>query len=333
MRAIRWGVLGAARIALTKVIPGMRKAARVEVAAIASRDLDKATRAATSLGIPRAYGSYEDLLRDPDIDAIYNPLPNHLHLDWTRKAAETGKHVLCEKPIGLDAGEAAALVAVRDRTGVRIQEAFMVRTHPQWTAAIDLVRGGRIGQVRAVTGAFCFFNDDAANIRNIAAFGGGALLDIGCYLTHTARWIYGCEPEQVSARIERDPRSGVDRLTSIVLDFGSGHAVGTCSTQLAPYQRVQILGTQGRIEIEIPFNAPPDRPTRIFVGDGSDPTGAAAEVLTFDTCDQYAVEVERFSDAIRHDTPQVLPLEDSVANMRVLDAIVRAAASGRAEVP
>jgi predicted dehydrogenase len=328
---VRWGVLGAARIALTKVVPAMKRSGRVDVVAIASRDADRARQAADSLAIPQAYGSYEALLADPGVDAIYNPLPNHLHLEWTRRAAEAGKHVLCEKPIGLDAAEAVALVDVRDRTGVKIQEAFMVRTHPQWIAAVGQVQAGRIGEVRAVTGAFSFFNDDPRNIRNVRAFGGGALLDIGCYLVHTARWIYGREPARVAAAIERDPRSDVDRLTSILLDFGAGHAVGTCSTQLAPYQRVQILGTSGRIEVEIPFNAPADRPCRVFVGDGTDATGTSAEVLTFDTCDQYTREAELFSEAILDSTPQPLPLEDSVANMRVLDAIVRAGESGRFE--
>jgi predicted dehydrogenase len=326
-------VISTARIARMQVMPGIAKAGRAELSAIASRDLEKARRVAGEMDIPKAYGSYEELLADPDIDAVYNPLPNHLHLEWSRRAAEAGKHVLCEKPIGLSASEALELLAVRDRTGVWIQEAFMVRTHPQWVRAIQLVRDRHIGDVRAVAGAFSFFNDDPGNIRNIPEFGGGALLDIGCYLAHTARWIFDREPDRVSASIERDPRSGVDRLTSIVMDFGTGHAVGTCSTQLAPYQRIQILGTKGRIELEIPFNAPADRPTRIFVGDGSDPTGTMATAVTFEPCHQYAIEVDRFSSAILDDTAAPLPLEDSVANMRVLDAIVRAATSGRSETP
>ncbi len=326
---VRWGILGVARIAMTKVIPAMQQGRVARVEAIASREIARAREAAAAAGIPRAYGSYDALLADPDIDAVYIALPNHLHLPWSTRAADAGKHVLCEKPIGLDAREAEALVAVRDRTGVQIQEAFMVRTHPQWTGVIDLIRRDRIGQVRAMVGAFSFFNDDLANIRNIAAFGGGALLDIGCYLVHTARWVFGCDPASVLALAEADPRSGVDRLTSMLLDFGTGHAIGTCSTQQIPYQRIQILGTRGRIEIEIPFNAPPDRPTQIFVGN----SGTATETLTVETCNQYTIEADRFSEAVLGRAPLALPLEDSVQNMRVIDAIVRSAASGRRERP
>lgn len=308
----------------------MRRAAHVQVLGLASRGLDRARAAAAALDIPRAYGSYDDMLADPEIDAVYNPLPNHLHVPWTIRAAEAGKHVLCEKPIAMTASEAETLIAVRDRTGVLIQEAFMVRTNPQWIRTIDLVRTGRIGTVRAVVGIFSFTNNDPQNIRNIADYGGGALMDIGCYLVHTARWIFGREPGRVLAVMKRDEVSDVDRLTSITLDFGNGHAIGTCSTQQTPYQRIQILGTAGRIEVEIPFNAPIDAPSRIFVGDGSDPTGVAAETLTFPVCDQYTIEAERLSDAILSRGEQPLSLEDSVRNMRVMDAVVEAARSGQA---
>jgi predicted dehydrogenase len=325
---LRWGVLGVARIATEKVIPAMQRAARCEVSAIASRDAGKAQRAAETLGIPKAHGSYEALIADPDIDAIYNPLPNHLHVPWSIRAADAGKHVLCEKPIGMNAREAAELLAVRDRTGVVMEEAFMVHTHPQWTGAIDLIRRGRIGDVHAVAGAFSFFLRDPSNVRAVAEYGGGGLMDLGCYLVHTARWAFGSEPERVMGAIERDPVTGVDRLASLILKFERGHAVGTCSIYQTPYQRVNVLGTSGRIEIEIPFNAPLDRPCRVFISDGHEPTGAATETLIFDTCNQYTVEAERFAAAVLDKTPAPLPLEDSVSNMRVLDAIVRSAASG-----
>jgi predicted dehydrogenase len=343
-RKLRWGVLGVARIATEKVIPAIRESASAEVVAIASRSLDRAQDAAARLGIATAHGSYAALLENPAVDVVYNPLPNHLHASWTVRAAESGKHVLCEKPIGLTAAEAETIRTARDRARVAIQEAFMIRTHRQWIAAIDYVRSGQLGHVNAVTGAFSFFNANPENIRNVAAFGGGALLDIGCYLVQSSRWIFDREPERVVALVDRDPATSVDRVSSMLMDFGrpasdvsperrSGHAVATCSTQQTPYQRVQILGTSGRLEIEIPFNAPLDRACRVFVGDGTDPTGASARTLDIPPCNQYVVEVERFSRAILDGTPVPLPLEDSIANMRVLDAVVRSAASGAWERP
>lgn len=321
---VRWGVLGVARIATVKVIPAMKGSARSEVVAIASRDINKAREAAHTLGIPKAYGSYDELLADPDVEAVYNPLPNDLHVPWSIRAAERGKHVLCEKPIALSAREAATLVAARDRAGVLVQEAFMVRSHPQWLKTLELVDSGRIGTVRSIAGMFAFFNEDPANIRNIASAGGGALMDIGCYLVHTARLVFRREPECVLGLIDRDARFGVDRLTSIVLDFGSAHAIGTCSIQMAPYQRVSIFGTRGRIEIEIPFNAPNDRPCRLFV-DG--------ETIETEVCDQYAIQADLFSQAIRERAPAPYPLEDSVRNMAVIEAVFRSAESGQWETP
>jgi predicted dehydrogenase len=330
---VKWGVLGAARIALKKVIPAMQQAERCQVVAIASRDASRAREAAQGLGIPRAYGSYEELLADPEVEVVYNPLPNHLHVPWTLRAVEAGKHVLCEKPIGLTAAEARTLLAARDRTGVKVQEAFMVRTHPQWLAARELARSGRLGDLRAVMGVFSYFNDDPGNVRNVAGYGGGALMDIGCYPVTVSRFLFGEEPRRVVGALERDPRFGIDRLTSALLEFPSGQCAFTCSTQLVPYQRVQILGTRGRVEVEIPFNAPPDRPCRIFVDDGRDVFGGGVETLTFETCDQYRIQADLFSRAVRGEGEQAVPLEDAVDNMRVMDAIFRSAESGRWESP
>ncbi len=321
---VRWGVLGAAKIAVEKVIPAMRRGEWSEVVGLASRDEGRAREAAGRLGIAKAYGSYEELLAHPDIEAVYNPLPNHLHVPWTVRAAEAGKHVLCEKPIALDAAEARTLLEVRARTGVRIQEAFMVRTHPQWLAARDLVRGGRIGHLRAFECHFSFFNRDPANIRNRREWGGGALMDIGCYPVQLSRFIFGEEPRRVLGLVERDPEWGVDRLTSAVLDYAAGQATFTCSTQMVPHQRVQILGEEGRIDVEVPFNAPPDRPTRIFL-DG--------ETLEFPACDQYTIQGDLFSRALREGTPQPVPLEDAVNNMAVIDAVFRSAETGAWETP
>src|SRR5215510_9535929 len=241
----------------------MRRSERSQVVAIASRDRAKADAAAGALGIPRSYGSYEELIDDPDVEAIYNPLPNHLHVPWSIRAAEAGKHVLCEKPIALTVAEAQRLLEVRNRTGVKMQEAFMVRAHPQWLAASEMIRTARIGAVRSVMGYFSYFNDDPQNIRNIPEIGGGALMDIGCYLINTSRLIFGEEPRRVMGLIELDPTLKTDRLTSMILDYPSGQAIGTCSTQMSAYQRIHIFGTTGHIEIEIPFNAPNDTRCRV----------------------------------------------------------------------
>jgi predicted dehydrogenase len=323
-----WGVLGAAKIAVEKVIPAMQQGEWAQVTAIASRDLEKAKQVAGALGIEKAYGSYQELLDDADVEAIYNPLPNHLHVPWTIKAARAGLHVLCEKPISLNLEEARELLKVRDQTGVKIQEAFMVRTHPQWLGTLELIRQGRIGELRSITGFFSYFNADAANIRNQIEAGGGALMDIGCYPINISRFIFNEEPRRVSALMERDPTLKVDRLISAMLDFPSGQATFTCSTQLAAYQRMHFFGTRGRIEVLIPFNAPPDLPVRILIDDGSDLFGANIEVKEFPICDQYTIQGDLFSRAIRENVEQMIPLEDAVKNMAVIEAIRRAAESG-----
>jgi len=328
---VRWGVLGVAGIAVKQVIPAMQQGAWSEITAIASRDTEKARRAAQTLGISKAYGSYEELLADEEIEVIYNPLPNHLHVPWTIKAAEAGKHVLCEKPIALNAGEARALLAVRDRAGVKIQEAFMVRAHPQWLRVRALINSGRIGELRSVTGFFSYFNRDAQNIRNQPEIGGGALMDIGCYPITISRFIFGAEPRRVLGLSERDPELGTDRITSAMLDFANGQSTFTCSTQLALYQRMQLFGTRGRIDVEIPFNAPPDRPTQIFIDDGSDLFGGGLEVEEFPVCNQYTIQGDFFSQAIRERTAQPIPLEDAVSNMAVIDQVFRSTETGQWE--
>ena len=331
MKKLRWGVLGVAKIATEKVIPAMQRGRYSEVVAIASRDASRSADAAAALGIPKAHGSYESLLADPDVDAVYNPLPNHLHAQWTAAAAERGKHVLCEKPIGMNAAETEQLIAVRDRAGVKIQEAFMVWTHPQWQHAREIARSGRLGRVHSYLGYFSYFNDDPSNIRNVADYGGGALMDIGCYLLVTSRFIFGEEPRRVMGLVERDPESGTDILTSMLLDYPSGHAVGSCSTRTVLYQRVQIFGTIGRLDVEIPFNAPPDRPCRVFVDDGRDLFGGGIETVSLDTCDQYTIQGDLFSRAVLENTDVAYPLEMSLQNMRLIEAVFRSARSGQWE--
>lgn len=333
MNKIRWGVIGVAKIAVEKVIPAMQRGERSEVTAIASRDKAKAEQAAAKLGIGKAYGSYDELLADPEIDAIYNPLPNQMHVPWSIRAAETGKHVLCEKPISLDIAECRALIAARDRCGVKIGEAFMARTHPQWLRAAELARSGEIGDLRCIGAFFSYFNRDPKNIRNRPESGGGGLMDIGCYPITLSRMVYGEEPRRVIGMVEQDPDFGVDRLTSAMLEYPAGQCIFNCSTQLVPYQRVQLLGTKGRVEIEIPFNAPPDRACRIFVDDGSSLFGAGIRTEEFPVCDQYTIQGDLFSQAIQGEGDVPVPLEDALRNMAVIAAIFRSAETGCWENP
>lgn len=328
-RQLRWGVLSTARIGTEKVIPAMQASELGEVVAMASRSAEAAQSAAAALGIPTAHGRYEELLANPEVDAIYNPLPNHLHVPWTIKALEAGKHVLCEKPVALDAMQARALVdAAAAHPGLKVMEAFMYRFHPQWLAARSLVEQGGLGELRSVQSWFSYFNDDAGNIRNQADIGGGALMDIGCYNVSVSRLLFGREPVRVMASLKRDPRFGVDRLTSGVLDFDTGTATFSCATQVAPHQRVVAAGTTGRLEIEIPFNAPPDRACRAWQ------FGAEGEKeWVFPACDQYTLQADAFARAVLDDTPVPTPLLDAVANMAVIDALVRSSQSGGWEVP
>lgn len=327
-KKIRWGVLSTANIGVKKVIPGMQAGQFSAVTAIASRDLAKARAAADALGIEKAYGSYEELLADAEIDAIYNPLPNQMHVPWTVKVAEAGKHVLCEKPLSLTVEEAQSLLEVRARTGVKIGEAFMIRSFTQWLRVRELLQAGRIGELRSVMAFFSYYNVDPKNIRNKVESGGGALYDIGCYCIQAARIGFGALPRRVAGLIGRDPQMGTDRLTSGMLDFERGQAIFTCSTQLVPYQRVQYFGTRGRIEMEIPFNAPKDRPTRIFIDETGELFGSGIVTEEFATADQYTMQGDAFSRAILDDTEVPVPLEDAIENMQVIEALFQSGERG-----
>jgi predicted dehydrogenase len=327
-KKVRWGVLGVAGIAVKKVIPAMKNCQLSEITAIASRDPIKAEEAASALAIPKAYGSYEELLADPEIDVIYNPLPNHLHVPWSIKAADAGKHVLCEKPIALTVAEAKDLLAAEKRTGVVMGEAFMVATHPQWLRTREIVRSGEIGELRSINGHFSYYNVNPQNIRNMADIGGGGLMDIGCYPIFTSRFVTGQEPARVMGLIEHDPVMKTDRLTSAILDYPSTHAIFTCSTQLVPYQRMQFFGTKGRVEVEIPFNSPPDRQARILIDNGADLFGSGIRIEKFPVLDQYAVQGDAFSKAVRGEGPIPVPIEDSVKNMQVIEGVFASALSG-----
>jgi predicted dehydrogenase len=329
-----FGVLGTAKIAREKVIPGMRSCRSAAVVAIASRDSPQAVEVAAARGVPRSFGSYEELLADPAVDAVYIPLPNHLHASWAIRALEAGKHVLCEKPIALTAAEAENIAAAAARTGRHVAEAFMFRHHPQWLRARDIIRSGEIGTLRSVHSAFGYHLLDPANVRNRADIGGGALYDIGCYGIAGPRFLFGAEPQQVVAAFDRDPAMGIDRLASAIMIFAEGrHATFACSTQSSPHQRVTVTGTKGRIEIVVPFNPPPDLPTRILVDDGRDPFGGGVREETFAPCDQYALQADAFAEAILAGRAPPYPVTDAIASMRAIDALFRSERSGRWETP
>lgn len=326
MNKIRIGVLSTAKIGRTKVIPAMQQGLHVDVTAICSRNLESARAAAKELSIPKAYDSYEALLADPDIDAVYIPLPNHLHVHWSRKAMEAGKHVLCEKPIGLTTDEAQDLLdAAEAHPELKVMEAFMYRFHPQWKKARELVLSGAIGELTTIQSFFSYFNADPDNIRNKAEIGGGGLMDIGCYNISLSRFLFGAEPDRVAGFVDRDPRFGTDRLFSGMMDFGGRVSAFTCSTQLVDYQRVNIFGTTGRIEILIPFNAPPDKPCRIIVQDDVSET---LETIDFDVCDQYTLQADQFALAVLNDTDVPTPLTDALDNMHVLETLLKSADLG-----
>jgi len=330
---VKWGVLGVASIAMRKVVPGMQKGQLSEITGIASRDPERAKVAAGQLGIPKSYGSYEALLADPEIEAVYNPLPNHLHVPWSMRAAEAGKHVLCEKPIAVNAAETIELMRVRDRTGAKIGEAFMVKTHPQWLRVKELAQGGAIGQLKSITTIFSYCNRDPQNVRHKPEWGGGGLLDIGCYPITLSRWLFGEEPRRVTGTLELDPDFQTDRLASGILQFSGGQSIFVCGTQTNYYQRMELLGSAGRLAVEIPFNAPNDRPAQVTVADGMALYGGRVRIEEVAVCDQYTIQGDAFSRAIREDDQVPVPLEDALGNMKVIDAIFRSVESGRWEEP
>lgn len=323
---VRWGILSTAHIGTGQVIPAIQAASNCEVVAIASRDLPRGQATADQLEIPKAYGSYAELLAADDVDAVYIPLPNHLHREWTIAAARAGKHVLCEKPLALSSSDAQAMVDVCAVEGVKFMEAFMYRFQPAWVKVRELVSSGAIGELRAVQTRFAYYNDNPGNIRNQREAGGGALMDIGCYAINVSRMLFGGEPTRIQASVRRDPDLGIDIVTSALLDFDDGQASFVVSTRTEDDQRVHLLGSIGRIEVEIPFNAPPDRETRLFLTQGGDPpTDPDTATIIFSPANQYTIQAELFARAILQDAPVPTPPEDGVANMAVIEQIFEAA--------
>ncbi len=324
---VRWGIISTARIGITKVVPGIMKSQSSEVVAIASRDLGRARAAADKLRIPRAYGSYEELLSDPEIDAVYNPLPNHLHVELSLAAARAGKHVLCEKPIGLDAKDAERLRQAP--AGIHIVEAFMVRHHPQWLRAREIVRSGELGELRAIRAVFSYFLRDPENVRNRADIGGGGILDIGCYPVVGARFLFESEPKRVVSLIERDPDFRTDRLASVIADFGGGRQLSfVCSTQAVPNQSLEVIGSKARVEIVIPFNAPADAPTALLFDSGHAMDASLARREIMPPVDQYTEQAEAFAQLVLGRSESSFGVEDAIMNMRVLDAIFQSERTG-----
>jgi predicted dehydrogenase len=324
MKKVRWGVVSTASIGLTEVLPAMKKGQYTQLVGIASRSLEKAQHVAEQLGIPKAYGSYEELLGDPEIEAVYIPLPNHLHVSWSIKAMEAGKHVLCEKPLGLDAKDARRLLQVsRLYPNLKVMEAFMYRHHPQWHLVMKLIHEGEIGELRSIHTFFNYYLIDPANVRNQADIGGGGLLDVGCYAVSMSRLVFEAEPTRAFAAMDIDPQFKTDRLTAGILEFERGIATFTCSTQLADYQRVNILGTLGQVDLELPFNPPIDRPARVRLQNAK-----GVQELELEVCDQYTIQGDLLSGAILEDTPVPTPLEDAIANMAAIDALFISARSG-----
>ena len=331
---VKWGILGAAGIAKRRVLPAMLQCELVEVAAVGSRSLAKSQEFAKDFSIPKAYGSYEELINDPQIEVIYNPLPNHLHVEWSIRAASRGKHVLCEKPIARTVAEARRLLEARDEYGVKVGEAFMVSTHPQWLRAHELIRSGRIGKLRSAVGLFSYFNISPENVRNSMDFAGGALMDIGCYPVKMSRFIFSEDPVRVWACIERDPSFKTDRLTSAILEFPTGQSIFTVSTQMTYFQRMEFLGTEGRLEVEIPFNAPTDKPCRLIIDDGKDLYARASQTIELSPiCNQFTIQADLFSKAVRDEGEVPNSMEDAVCNTAVLEALFRSADSGKWEDP
>jgi predicted dehydrogenase len=330
MEPVRWGVLSTSAFAASKFIPSIQQSPMIDVVAVASRDAGRAAQYASDNHIPVSYGSYEELLIDDSIEVVYNPLPNSLHVEWTKRAAEAGKHVMCEKPMGINAAELDALVPLADR--VHIAEAFMVRYHPQWIETREVVRSGVLGRISHMHVAFSYNNGDPTNIRNIASVGGGAMYDIGCYAVVAARWFLESDPVRVAAIADRDPTFGTDRTMTGVLDFGDGR---TCTfgvaTQTVYHQRANIYGEKGRIESTIPFKQLLDEPMVYLTHDGSSVAGLDATHYNVAAANQYMLLAEAFSRRVRQEAPTPAALRDAMMNMRILDAVFRSAESGRFE--
>lgn len=323
MKPVKLGILGVSGHFIKRTVLPLKKSSKVEIFAIASRDGDKATTAAQRFHIAKSYGSYEALLEDQEVEVVYIPLPNHLHAEWIRKSADAGKHILCEKPLTMNAGEAGEAVRYAAEKGVLLMEAFMYRFQPQWIRAKEICDVGEIGSIVAVDTFFSYNNPDPKNIRNIAQYGGGALMDIGCYAISAPRFIFGYEPLRAISLVTQDELFATDKHTSAILDFGGPRASFTVSTQTFPYQKVHIHGTAGNIIVQVPFNTYVDVPAVITVTNS-----IGTRDIHFDPADQYGLQFDAFADAVRAGAPAPTPPDDAINNMKAIDAVFRSAESG-----
>jgi len=318
---VRFGILSTARIGRELVVPALQDSESCVVTAVASRDLAKARAMADRFSVPHAFGSYEELLASDAIDAVYIPLPTSQHVEWAIKAADAGKHVLCEKPIALQASQITSLIAARDRNHVVITEAYMVTYSPVWRQVRDLLAQGAIGKLRLVQGAFSYFNQDPENMRNIPALGGGGLPDIGVYPTITTRFATGREPLRVQATTDRDPQFGTDIFSSVKADFGDFELNFYISTQLAARQAMVFHGTKGFLEVKSPFNANRYGAEEV---EWNDQHHQRSETFRFPDSRQYSCQAEAFARAVAGAPGDVVSLESSMNNQRFIDAVYRA---------
>jgi len=327
MEKLRMGVLGCSGHYAQRIATALKSSLLVEPYAVASRDAAKAKKFAKTWNFPVSYGSYEELLADPKVDFVYIPLPNHLHLEYIMKAADAGKPALCEKPLCLNAKDAAKAAEYCKKKKIPVMEAFMYRFHPQWVRAAEIIKAGELGKIMATSGVYAYNNKDGANIRNKTDCGGGAVMDIGCYMASVARFLMGVEPKKVAATLIRDPDFKTDILSSVILDYGEGRtSTFTISTQLFPSQRISAHGTNGSLSVEIPINQYPDIPGKLTVS-----TSVMKREVETEIVDQYLLEFDAFAMALIDNTDVPTPISDAVANMAVLDAIFAAAASGKWE--
>lgn len=323
MKKMKFGVLGVSGHFLKRIVFPLMESETVEIYAIASRNIKRAQETAEKYGIPKFYGSYEELLDDPEIDAIFNPLPNHMHKEWIFKSADAKKHMLCEKPLTLDTEETNEVIEYIKDSGIKLMEAFMIRFHPKWQKAKALIDNGYIGKVRHIQTVFSYNNQDPSNIRNIKEVGGGALLDIGCYAINTARYILGKAPKRVISMIDEHPEFGTDMTTSAILDYGDAVSLFTVSTSAFPQQQVKIFGTEGTLTVTIPFNDISEVPGKLLFENNS-----ASMEIEVEPVNQYRLMFEAYAKSIVDDTEVPLPLSDSLLNMKTIDAVFKSAKTG-----
>ena len=320
-RIINWGILSTAKIGWEHVIPAIKKSKNSQVIALASRNLSSARVLTKKFKIPKSYGSYKELYEDKDVDVIYNPLPNHLHIKSSIEACKNKKNLLLEKPLSLKSKDIDPLIEIASQNKVIVKEAFMVRHHPQWQWVKKYIKSGKLGSISSISTVFSYNNKNPKNIRNIKKFGGGAIYDIGCYPTVISRFLLDKEPKRVVGLAKNDKKFKTDILSSVVLDFGEIYSSFIVSTQSTFSQQVIILGTKKTLIVENPFNAVATKPTTIVIYNGKSIYRKENTTKVFPATDQYEHQVTKFSNELLYKTKADYDLIDAKKNMKVLDAI------------